>query len=72
MSPAFAVVEGVSVVVGIDVISRVFGAFAASEAVHAATRSEHPITAGTTRRIALQRTAGDVVALRTCECPPTT
>jgi hypothetical protein len=40
--------------------------------VHAATRSEHPITAGTTRRIALQRTAGDVVALRRCECPPTT
>ena len=69
VSPASTVVGGVTVVVvvaGTDVISRVFGAGAASEAVHAPTRSAHPITAGTTRRIAMQRTAGHVVALHPC------
>ena len=51
---------------GIDVISRVFGAGAASDDEHAAMTSAPEISAGTTRRMTMQRTGGHVVALHAC------
>ena len=74
-SPGSAVVgDGTlgDVVAGIEVISRLLGAGAASELEQEAAINAQPTTTERARRMTVQRTGRHVVALRRCGCPPTT